>query len=141
MVKDVEFFALHSQPEPVKSQVKHRCGVEGQELTDNKSTDNTDPKRLPELRPSTGPQGQRQSSKKSRHGGHQDWAKAEQTCFKNGISRALPLLPFHLEGEIDHHDGVLFDNADQQHDADDGNHVEIDSEKRQGQHGAHARRR
>ena len=51
MVKYIEFFALHSQPEPVKSQVEHRCGIECQQLADDESADNSDPKRPPELGP------------------------------------------------------------------------------------------
>jgi hypothetical protein len=38
---------------------------------------------------------------------------------------ALALLALGLQREIDHHDGVLLDDADQQHDADDGDDVQI----------------
>ena len=42
MVKYVGFLALHSQAEPVKREVKNRCGIESQELAHNEAADNTD---------------------------------------------------------------------------------------------------
>ena len=49
MVKNIEFFALHSEPEPVKRQVKDRSCIEGQQLTHDESSDDANPERLPEL--------------------------------------------------------------------------------------------
>ena len=37
----------------------------------------------------------------------------------------LPLLALRLQRKVDHHDGVLLHDADQQHDADDGDDVQI----------------
>jgi hypothetical protein len=49
MVKFIEFFALHSQPDSVKRQIKDWCCVERQQLTDDEASHYTDPERLPEL--------------------------------------------------------------------------------------------
>ena len=40
-------------------------------------------------------------------------------------ARRLALLALRLEREIDHQDGVLLDDADQQDDADDGNDAQV----------------
>jgi hypothetical protein len=49
MVKYIEFFALHSQPDSVKRQIEDWCCVERQQLTDDEASHYTDPERLPEL--------------------------------------------------------------------------------------------
>jgi PAS domain-containing protein len=55
--------------------------------------------------------------------------------------RALAFLPFGDQREIDHHDGVFLHDADEQNDPDDGNHVQVDLEQHQRQHGADTGRR
>ena len=42
-------------------------------------------------------------------------------------------LAFRLQSEVDHHDGVLLDDADQQDDADQRDHIEVASEQHQRQ--------
>jgi len=54
-----------------------------------------------------------------RQGRHQDRAKAQQAGLVDGFARTLAFLAFSVERKVDHHDGVLFDDADQQDDADD----------------------
>ena len=39
------------------------------------------------------------------------------------------IFPLSIQGEIDHHDGVLFHNADEQDDADDGDDAQIEAVK------------
>ena len=43
------------------------------------------------------------------------------------------------QGEVNHHDRVLLHNADQQDDADDRDHVEVNLEEHEREHGTHAR--
>ena len=52
----------------------------------------------------------------------------------------LLLLAFGRQREVDHHDGVLLHDANQQDDADNGDNIQIDVEEHQGQHGADAGR-
>ena len=54
------------------------------------------------------------------------------------VDRALPLLALRLQGEVDHHDGVLLDDADEQDDADQGDHAEVVAEQHQRQQRADA---
>ena len=44
------------------------------------------------------------------------------------LQRALALVALRLEREVDHHDRVLLDDADQQDDADDGDDAQIVTE-------------
>ena len=45
--------------------------------------------------------------------------KRKQAGLVDRLARALALDPLGLQGEVDHHDRVLLDDADQQDDADD----------------------
>src|SRR5208282_6867649 len=47
------------------------------------------------------------------------------------ICGAFSVVALRIQREIDHHDAVLFDNADQKHETDDGNDAEILAEKDQ----------
>ena len=47
-------------------------------------------------------------------------------------------MAFGVEGEVDDHDAVLLDDADEQDDADDGDDVEIEVEELEGEEGADA---
>ena len=42
-----------------------------------------------------------------------------QTAFENGVFRRFAFVALRGQREIDHHDGVLLDDADQQNDADE----------------------
>ena len=53
----------------------------------------------------------------------------------------FPLRALHLERHVDHHNGVLLYQPDQQDDADRPNHVEFVVRQQQGQQCAHAGRR
>jgi hypothetical protein len=50
---------------------------------------------------------------------------------------AFPFLALRLQGEIDHHDGVLLDDADQEDDADEGDDAEVVAEEQQHQQRPH----
>ncbi len=51
--------------------------------------------------------------------------KRKQAGLMDRLARALALDPLGLEGEVDHHDRVLLDDADQQDDADHRDDAEI----------------
>ena len=54
---------------------------------------------------------------------HQDRAKAQQRRLEDRILRRPVLRALGIEREVDHHDGVLLDDADQQDDADERDDV------------------
>ena len=81
-----------------------------------------------------------QRSEQGRHGGHHDGTEAQQASFPDRILRTRPARS-RLDGKIDHHDGVLLDDAHQQDDADDGDDGELDIKQMQNQQRTEARRR
>jgi hypothetical protein len=99
-------------------------GVKREDLAQQQPTHHDDAQRFAQLGTVTGSQRQRQPSQQRRHGGHHNWAEAEQASIVNCIRRVLAVLPLAFQGEVDHHDAVLFHNADQQDNADDRNHVD-----------------
>ena len=72
----------------------------------------------------------RQCAEQGRHGRHHDGAESVQAAVDDRFFRAPARAPGH-DGEIDHHDGVLFDDADQQNDADKRIQVQVLVEQQQ----------
>src|SRR5437870_8819550 len=68
---------------------------------------------------------QRQAAQQRRHGGHDDRAETQQASLENGRLRALAFVAFGFEREVDHHDGVLFYDANEQNDPDHSDDAQI----------------
>ena len=109
----------------VKPQIDYGRGVEREQLAENQSSHNGNAERTPQLRARAGSERQGQATEQRRHGGHHDRAKAEQTRLKDRFLRRLMFFAFRFESEIDHHNRVLFYDADQEDDADQRNHRQI----------------
>src|ERR1700734_2684604 len=135
------FAAAQPQPQAVEIYIDHGSSEQGQRLAHNQSADDRNPQRPVHFRARSPAQSQRQPTQQSGHGGHHDGTEAQNTGFVDGISRLLALRAFHLQGHINHHDGVLFYQPDQKDDADCPNHVEFVVSQKQRQQRAHARRR
>ena len=67
--------------------------------------------------------------------------KRSRQASIDGIVGGLAALALRLEREVDHHDGVFLDDADQKNDADQRDDVQIDTADQQGQDRADTRRR
>src|ERR1035441_5952970 len=87
------------------------------------------------------PQRQRQSAQQRRHRRHQNRTEAQHARFKNRIVGVLSLIALCLKREIDHHDRVFFHDSDQEHNANDGDDIQILLKQHQRKHRAYARRR
>ena len=83
--------------------------------------------RLAQLRAGAAPEHQRQRAEQRRHRRHHDRPEAQQAGLANRVVRRQVLLALGLDGEVDHHDAVLLDDADQQNDADQRDHRQFDS--------------
>ena len=70
-------------------------------------------------------EGQGQRPKKGGHGCHDDWKKAQSRRLKDRFSCGQTPSALSIQSEIDHHDGVLHHDADNQYTADGGNEREI----------------
>ena len=95
---------------------------------------------MTQLRPLAGSQRQRQRAEHGGEGRHHDRPEAQQARLGDRLARRQPLA-LGLEGEVDHHDRVLLDDADQQNDADRGDDGELDLEQLQRDQRADAGRR
>ena len=81
-----------------------------------------------------------QTAEHRRHGGHHDGAEPHEARLVDGLDGRQPFVAFGLQREIDHHDGILFDNANQQDDADEGHDAEVCSGQEEGEDRADTRR-
>ena len=72
---------------------------------------------------------------------HHDGTEAHQAGLIDRLARGKPAVAFRLEREIDHHDGVLLDDADEEQDADEGEEREGRVRDDEGENRADARRR
>src|SRR5208337_217103 len=137
-------FELSVRAKPLDSQavqgkVNNRRGVKGEHLAQNQPADNGDAERITELRTGSSAEGQRHGAKKGRHGGHQDGAEAQDASLEDGFTRAFAIDALGGERKVDHQDGVLLDDTDQENDADQGNDAEVLVKDHERKHGADSR--
>ena len=129
------------QRQAVEQQIDHRGGEQGQHLAEHQTADHADPQRTPQLGADAGAQHQRQGAEQGGEGSHQDRPKTQQTGLVDRLPRRHALLALSGQREVDHHDGVFLDDADQQYDADNRDNVQFAPRQPQRQQRAHARRR
>ena len=127
--------------QPVKGKIDDRGREQRQQLADHKPADDGGTKRMAQLRAGAAVEHQRQRAEDRGQCRHQDGAETEQAGLVDRLARRLAIAPLCIEREVDHHDGVLLDDTDQQDDADDGHDVEILPGDHQRQQGADSRRR
>ena len=75
--------------------------------------------------PAPRPMARSASRHQRREGRHHDRAEAQQAGFVDRLERALALFALGAQREVDHHDRVLLDDADQEDDADDRDDGEL----------------
>src|SRR5882724_7580167 len=56
---------------------------------------------------------------------HDNWAEAQHACLKDRISCTLSFLALSLQRKVDHHDGILLDDADKKEDAYERDDIEL----------------
>src|SRR5215472_2429131 len=122
--------------EIVEGEVDHRGGEKRQHLAHDQPADNGDAERLAQLRTGAAAQHEGERPQDRRHGRHQDWPEAQQAGLVDRLPRRLAFVALRVQGEVDHHDRVLLDDANQQHDSDDGDDVELVPGDHQAQQGA-----
>ena len=137
-MKSVAFFSESAKPEFVESEIDDGRGVERQKLAHDEAADDADAERAAKFGAGAAAEGERERAEEGGHGGHQDGAEAQHAGFEDGFFGAFAAFAFGLQGEVDHHDGVFLDDADEENDADDGDDVEVLFEEHEGEHGADA---
>ena len=111
--------------QPVEIEIDDRRGVEREQLAERQPSDHRITERLAKLRAGASPKHQRHAAKHGGHGGHQDRPKSKQASFADRGKRRVPVI-LAVNGEVDQHDAVLFDDADEQNDADDAYHRQVE---------------
>src|SRR6516164_892984 len=111
--------------DPFKIEIDHRRRIERQPLRHQHPADDRDAERLAQFRATatTKRNGHRAEQRGERR--HHDRPEAQQTRLMDRLLRALAFEALGLQREVDHHDRVLFDDADQQDDADDRDHRQL----------------
>ena len=121
------------EAEAVEIEIDDRRGEEREHLADDQAADDGDAERAAQFGAGAGAERQGQAAEQRRHGGHHDGAEAQQAGLVDRVlGRSCAVVALGLEGEVDHHDGVLLDDADEQDDADQGDDAEIGAGEQQG---------
>src|SRR3954471_18369106 len=109
---------------PVKEKIDNRSCVKRQHLAYDQSADNRDSERPSKFRADTCAPGKRQPAEQGGHSGHHDGTEAQEASLVDSFDRRLTVIALGFKRKVDHHDGVLFDNADEQDDAYKSDNVE-----------------
>ena len=97
----------------------------------DQAADDGEAQRTPRLAARTKAERDRKAAHQRRHRGHHDRTEAGHARLENRFVGRQTFLALSLDGEVDHHDRVFFDDADQHDDADERVHVELDAEDQQ----------
>src|SRR6266851_2825562 len=122
-MKSVAFFSESAKPELVESEIDDGRGVERKKLAHDEAADDANAEGAAEFGAGAAAEGQGEGPEEGGHGGHKNRAEAQHAGFEDGVFGAFPAFALGLQGEVDHHNGVFLDDADEENDADDGNDV------------------
>src|SRR5260221_6113832 len=125
----------------VEVEIDDGRGEERKELAEDEAADDGDAKGATKFGANALAESERKRSEKSCHGGHEDGTEAQETGLVDGVLGRQTFLHFGLHGEVDHEDGVLFDDADGKNDADEGDHGELGGGELKSEKGSDTRRR
>ena len=131
--------AVHGQTAPVQRQINDRGGVEGEDLADQQPAHDGDAQGLAQLGAVARAQGQRHGAQHGGKGGHENGAQALHAGIADRGAR-VRALALGGHGKVDHEDGILLHDTNEQDDADQGDDAEIGAGGKQRQQGAQARR-
>ena len=119
----LEFFL-----QTIQIYVQHWREKQGHELRKDEATNDGQTERT--ARGGTNAERDGQRCEKRREGGHHDGPKANHAAFIDRVESALALV-FGSDRKIDLHDRVLLHDANQENQADEGIHVQLDVENQQ----------
>ena len=109
----------------VEHQIDDRRREQGEHLAHQQAADDGESQRPAQLGARAVADEHRQGAEHRGERRHQDRPEAQHRGLENRLLGRFAVLALGLEGEVDDHDGVLLDDADQQHDADDADHIEV----------------
>src|SRR5208337_337523 len=118
--RGLRFSSTRPLPEPrlhlVEVYIVNRRDVEGYDLRKEETAYDRQAQASPRVgaRAKTNRDGQ--GSHQGRHGGHHDGTEADERALIDGFLRTLSFLPLRFQSEVNHHDGILFYDADEHDD-------------------------
>src|SRR6266545_3554836 len=127
--------------EAIEVQVDDGRGVEREDLREDQTAHDGDAERPPQLRAGARAEGEGQAAEEGGHRRHHDGPEAQETGLIDRFRGRLACFALRLQGEVDHHDGVLLHDADEEDDADERDDIEMRAEELKGEDGAHPGRR
>ncbi|RMO42958.1 hypothetical protein ALQ41_05232 [Pseudomonas savastanoi pv. glycinea] len=133
--------ATPATAKPVEIQIDDRRGKQRQYLADEQTADHHQPQWLAQLCAGAAGKHQRNGAEQCCQGGHENRPETQQRRFVDRRFRCNTPVALCVEREVDHHDRVLLDDADQQNDTDDRDHPQVIAADQQGQQGTHCCRR
>ena len=110
-----------TRSQPVDREKYRRRRIKRDKLGEEQASRNCNAERLSHFGAGPVAEGQGQRAKKGGHGCHDDWKKAQSRRLKDCLSRGQAASTLSIQRKIDHHDGVLHHDADNQYAADGGN--------------------
>src|SRR5579883_2453906 len=128
----------HPQAETVEVEVDHGRRIEREQLAEDQPAYNRDAEGAAQLATVAEADREWKRAEQGRTGGHHDGAESQQTGLVDRLLRREALAALGVEREINHHDGVFLDQADEQDHADQPHDAELGLEEHQRQHRADA---
>src|ERR1700733_6773493 len=98
----------------MKVKVDYRCNEESEDLRQKQPAYYRNAKRVPRFAARAAADRNRNRAKQGGHGGHHDWTKALQATLHHGCLGVQAFNLLRVKREIDNHDCVLLDNANEQ---------------------------
>ena len=120
-----------SSGQTIEIEEDDRGCIERQELAQGQPPDDGIAERLAYLGARSGAEHERHGPKHRRHRRHENRPEAFDASLIDRLLRREALFSLGVKGEVDKHNAVLLDDADQQEDADDGNHAQIEAKRHQ----------
>ena len=133
--------ALNPGLQAIHVDVDDGRGEEREHLAEDEAADDGDAQRTAQLGANAGAERERHGTEKSGHGSHQNRTETQLACLVNRFDGRQSFFPFHLDGEINHEDGVFLDDANQEDDANERDDVEIRFDELNGEQRADSRGR
>ena len=97
-----------------RNKIDHRSSKERKHLADNQAADDGNTEWPAKLRSGAGPEGQRKAPRNAAMVVIMIGRKRSTHALIDRFSGAICFRAFNVQGEIDHHDRVLFHDADKQ---------------------------
>src|SRR5215468_3681483 len=115
----------YTQAKTIQIEIDHGRRVESKRLAHNQSSNDSNTQRPAQLRSHACADRERQSAEKSGHGSHHDGTEAQQACLEDCVFGRFVFFALGIEGKINHQDGVLLHNANQENDSYERDNIKV----------------